>query len=147
MIEIVKMNATHIDALAQIELECFSLPWSKKALAEELCNPLSVFFVAKKQNCVCGYVGMHNVSGQGYITNIAVSTSHRKQGVAKKLIEKLLAYGKQNNMEFITLEVRESNIVATTLYQKYSFKQVGKRRGFYSNPKEDGLIMTLNTNS
>lgn len=143
MFEIVKMNPMHIESLAQIELECFSLPWSKDALTQELCNPLAVFFVAIKNGCVCGYIGMHNVSGEGYITNIAVSSYYRKQRIASKLVESLLQYAHQYKMNFITLEVRASNIIAIDLYQKYCFKQVGQRKKFYSKPKEDAIIMTF----
>lgn len=142
-IAIEKMTEEHILHLAQLEKQCFSTPWSENALSEELSNPLARFFVCVADGQVCGYIGAHNVVGEVYITNVAVLPSHRGQGIGAMLVGFLKEYSKAENAEFITLEVRKSNSVAIRLYEKMGFKVVGERKGFYENPKEDAILMTI----
>lgn len=137
-----KMNSNHIAAIAEIERECFSTPWSEKALCEELDNPNAHFFVAVADNQVIGYGGMHSVAGENYIDNIAVTSMYRKNGAATKLLEKLEETAESENGEFISLEVRESNEAAIRLYEKSGYVRVGIRKRFYQSPTEDGIIMT-----
>ena len=87
---------------------------------------------------VVGYMGLQVFSGEGYVTNVAVLPEYRRQGIAKMLIEKQM----QNEMSFITLEVRESNLPAVRLYESCGFENVGIRPKFYSNPTENAIIMT-----
>ena len=142
-ITIEKMTEEHISHLAEIEKQCFSTPWSANALAEELDNPHARFFVCIKDGVVCGYIGAHNIVGEVYITNVAVSPSHRGQGIGAMLVGFLKEYSKTENVDFITLEVRKSNFVAIKLYDKMGFKAVGERKNFYENPKEDAILMTI----
>lgn len=137
-----KMTAEHLEAVYIIETECFSHPWSKQSLENELNNETSLFLVAKENDEVIGYIGMSTVIDEGYIFNVAVSKSRRKKGVATALINELVTYGKKNNFCFITLEVRESNLPARSLYSKFGFIKVGERRDYYSNPKENAILMT-----
>ncbi len=142
-ITIEKMTAEHIPYLAEIEKQCFSTPWSENALSEELLNPHARFFVCLKDGQVCGYIGAHNVVGEVYITNVAVSPSHRGQGIGAMLVGFLKEYSKTENADFITLEVRKSNSVAIKLYDKMGFNVVGERKNFYDNPNEDAILMTI----
>lgn len=137
-----KMTAEHLEAVYKIEIECFSHPWSKQSLENELNNETSLFLVAKENDEVIGYIGMSVVIDEGYIFNVAVRKSRRKKGVATALINELVTFGKKNNFCFITLEVRESNLPARSLYSKFGFIKVGERRDYYSNPKENAILMT-----
>ena len=136
------MTSGHLDDVYIIETECFSHPWSKQSLEEELNNETSLFLVAKEENEVIGYIGMSIVIDEGYIFNVAVRENHRNKGVATALINELVTYGKKNNFSFITLEVRESNLPAISLYSKFGFIKAGERKDYYSNPKENAILMT-----
>lgn len=137
-----KMTSGHLDDVYIIETECFSHPWSKQSLEEELNNETSLFLVAKEENEVIGYIGMSIVIDEGYIFNVAVRESYRNKGVATALINELVTYGKKNNFSFITLEVRESNLPAISLYSKFGFIKAGERKDYYSNPKENAILLT-----
>ena len=137
-----KMTTGHLDDVYIIETECFSHPRSRQSLEEELNNETSLFFVAKEENEVIGYIGMSIVIDEGYIFNVAVRESYRNKGVATALINELVTYGKKNNFCFITLEVRESNLPAISLYSKFGFIKAGERKDYYSNPKENAILMT-----
>ncbi|WP_294909492.1 ribosomal protein S18-alanine N-acetyltransferase [uncultured Ruminococcus sp.] len=137
-----KMTSGHLDDVYIIETECFSHPWSKQSLEEEMNNETSLFLVAKEENEVIGYIGMSIVIDEGYIFNVAVRENHRNKGVATALINELVTYGKKNNFSFITLEVRESNLPAISLYSKFGFIKAGERKDYYSNPKENAILMT-----
>lgn len=141
-IEICPMGPQHIEALEQLEKQCFSTPWSYDALVSELSNPLAVFRVAEIDGQVAGYVGMQHVVDEGYICNIAVFPQYRRQSVATCLMEHLMDYAKEHDMEMISLEVRPSNEGAIRFYEKFGFEQEGLRRHFYANPTEDALILT-----
>lgn len=136
------MTSGHLDDVYIIETECFSHPWSKHSLEEELNNETSLFLVAKEENEVIGYIGMSIVIDEGYIFNVAVRENHRNKGVATALINELVTYGKKNNFSFITLEVRESKLPAISLYSKFGFIKAGERKNYYSNPKENAILMT-----
>ena len=136
------MTSGQLDDVYIIETECFSHPWSKQSLEEELNNETSLFLVAKEENEVIGYIGMSIVIDEGYIFNVAVRESYRNKGVATSLINELVTYGKKNNFSFITLEVRESNFPAISLYSKFGFIKAGERKDYYSNPKENAILMT-----
>ena len=136
------MTSGHLDDVYIIEPECFSHPWSKQSLEEELNNETSLFLVAKEENEVIGYIGMSIVIDEGYIFNVAVRENHRNKGVATALINELVTYGKKNNFSFITLEVRESNLPAISLYSKFGFIKAGERKDYYSNPKENAILLT-----
>lgn len=142
-LQIVKMQAKHIENLAEIEKLCFSKPWSYDGLAEELSNPLAVFFVAEDENGkAVGYAGMHHIVDEGYITNIAVHPDFRRKGIATALVRKLDTYAGENGLALLTLEVRRSNETAISIYRREGFDEEGVRRGFYECPVEDALIMT-----
>lgn len=140
--KIEKMNSEHLEQVCKIEKECFSHPWSLQSLESELNNDTSYFLVATEKDEVIGYIGMSVVIDEGYIFNVAVNVNHRKKGVATALVNELVTYGKKNNFYFITLEVRESNEKAKSLYSKFGFVKVGERKDYYSDPKENAILMT-----
>ena len=143
-VRIVPMNADHLDEVAELERICFSVPWSRNMLAEELDNLLSAFRVALDDNDrVVGYAGLQVVLDEGYITNVAVRPECRRQGVAAKLLQVFLDFAKANKLAFLTLEVRASNYDAIALYGSRGFRSVGRRKNYYEHPREDAIIMTL----
>ncbi len=136
------MTSDHLEQVYIIETECFSHPWSLNSLESELNNDTSYFLVATENDEVIGYIGMSVVIDEGYIFNVAVKENHRKKGAATALVNELVTYGKKNNFYFITLEVRESNEKAKSLYSKFGFVKVGERKDYYSDPKENAILMT-----
>ena len=142
-VRIVPMTADHLDEVAELERICFTTPWSRNMLAEELDNYLSAFLVALDDNGkVAGYAGLQAVLDEGYITNVAVDPSRRRQGVAAQLLQVFDNFARGNQLAFLTLEVRPSNTAAIALYQGFGFREVGRRRNYYDLPKEDALILT-----
>ncbi len=141
-LEIKKMTSAHIEEIAELEKECFSSPWSEDGLKSELDNNFARFFVALCDGKIVGYIGSHNVLGEVYITNVAVFPEFRRNGVGSALVEYLLDQMKSENAEFVTLEVRKSNLNAVSLYEKCGFEKVGERKKFYGKPTEDAILMT-----
>ena len=137
-INIENMKAEHINEVENIEKICFAHPWSRADLEQQLNLDTSHFVVATVDEKVVGYMGLQIFCGEGYVTNVAVLPEYRRQGIAKMLIEKQL----QNEMSFITLEVRESNENARSLYSKFGFIKVGERKNYYSEPTENAILMT-----
>ena len=127
-----RMTENQLEAVAQLEQRCFSHPWSFNSLEEELNNETSLFFTATEDNVVVGYIGM----------NVAVDGTHRNRGIGSALVETLVTYAKKNNLCFLTLEVRESNGNARSLYEKFGFIKVGERKNYYSSPTENAVLMT-----
>lgn len=143
-VRVVPMTADHLDEVAELERICFSTPWSRNMLAEELDNLLSAFLVAlDDQDRVVGYAGVQVVLDEGYITNVAVRPECRRQGIAAKLLQVFLDFARANRLAFLTLEVRASNYDAIALYGSRGFRSVGRRKNYYEHPKEDAIIMTL----
>lgn len=142
MIVIDVLKQKYIYELCEIESASFSNAWTKENFVSELNNPTSVFFVALNGGEVAGCVAMNNALGEGFISKLMVSEKNRRQGIGRLLLGKLCEYAEQNRMFALTLEVRESNTPAISLYEKAGFKNLGKRKNFYRNPKEDAVIMT-----
>ncbi len=141
------MKGADVEAVAKIEKTCFAHPWTPEGLLEGIENPTARFFVAVSEEKTVAYIGANNVSGEVYITNIAVLPTHRQKGIGELLLSYLLSVSKKENAEFVTLEVRESNQKAIRLYEKLEFSKCGHRKGFYRDPDEDALIFTHNFNS
>lgn len=137
------MTADHLDEVAELERLCFSDPWSRNMLAEELDNALSAFLVALDgAERVVGYAGLQVILDEGYITNVAVRPECRRQGIAGKLLQVFLDFAQGNRLAFLTLEVRESNYDAIALYGSRGFRSMGRRKNYYEHPREDAIIMT-----
>ena len=140
--EIVPMDRSHIEQIAALEKNCFSTPWTENMLTDALFDPHASFIVAEDgEGGVLGYAGLHVVLDEGYIDNVAVEEAARRHGVASALLDVFCRFG-QANLAFLTLEVRASNAAAIALYQKHGFAQVGLRKNYYTNPREDAIIMT-----
>ena len=143
-IKVVPMTSDHLEDLEKLERICFSRPWSRKMLAEELENECAAFLVAEDAATgkVVGYAGLLVVADEGYITNVAVFPAYRRRGIATQLIQVFINFAKGNRLAFLTLEVRPGNAAAIALYQGFGFKEAGRRKNYYDLPKEDALILT-----
>lgn len=137
----VLMDKSHVEAIAGLEQQCFSDPWSINAISSELVNPLSLWVVAMDGPILAGYVGSQSVMGWADMMNLAVAPDYRRKGVGAALVEELIRQLKANQVTCLTLEVRVSNEPAIGLYEKLGFAEVGRRPGYYRNPKEDALIL------
>lgn len=138
---IVPMNEHHVPQIALLERECFADPWSQQSIASELHNPLSLWLVAQEGQTLLGYVGSQTCLDETDMMNIAVFPASRRQGVARALIEALVSALRERGSKQLTLEVRASNGPARQLYESLGFFQVGLRKNYYRNPKEDALIL------
>lgn len=139
---IIDVTPDHIDSIIEIENLCFSLPWTRTALENQMNAKNCLFLAAVDGSKVLGYIGLMTVLDEGYISNVAVAPQYRRCGIANALIDALMERTK-DSLAFMTLEVRESNAAAIALYKKHGFIPVGTRKNYYENPKENALLMTL----
>ena len=130
-LEIAAAALQHVPALAALERECFSRPWSGESL---LC--------AFADSMLAGYISVRTVLNEGYVNNLAVTRAFRRRGVGRALVKEALTDAAKRNLSFLSLEVRASNTPAIALYESLGFHKEGLRRGFYTAPKEDAWIMT-----
>ena len=135
------MTVDHVAQVAALEAICFHDPWSEKSVASELTNPLSLWLVALDGDRVAGYVGSQSVLGESDMMNVAVHPDYRRQGIAENLCLDLVEALKEKGNHCLTLEVRASNDPAKALYEKLGFRQIGLRKNYYRNPREDACIL------
>ena len=135
------MTIDDVDGVFEVEKNCFEHYWSKGEFEKEMKNDVARYLVADIDGKIVGYVGIWFVAGEGHITNVAVHSDYRGQKIGDILIKHLVKICKDNNIFAMTLEVRVSNIVAQNLYKKYGFKLAGIRKEYYSDNKEDAMIM------
>ena len=136
-----KMNASHVPQIAELEKVCFADPWSVTSIETELTSRLSLWYVAMEGDKVVGYVGSQTVIDESDVMNIAVHPDFRRQGIGEALLETLADALREKGSRGLTLEARVSNTPAVSLYEKAGFRQVGLRKNYYRNPKEDALIL------
>ena len=128
--------------LEELEKLCFSLPWTIEQLRSQLPDEHHIFLTALEGEHLLGYVGMIYVLDEGYISNVAVAPEARRKGIGDALIEELMRRAELLGLAFVTLEVRQSNAPAASLYEKHGFTTVGKRKNYYDLPREDAVLMT-----
>lgn len=135
------MSEEDIKGVAEIEKECFSMPWSEQGFIDEMKVNGSVSIIAKCGDTVCGFINGRLAADVFYINNIAVTENFRQQGIAGKLLF-ALEVNLGESAKLITLEVRKSNTIAQTLYTNGGYEIVGVRKNFYEKPAEDAVLMT-----
>ncbi|MBI4277553.1 MAG: ribosomal protein S18-alanine N-acetyltransferase [Armatimonadetes bacterium] len=139
-IELMRMD--HVPRVLTIERQSFPMPWPRDAYQHELKkNRLAAYLVAKTGEAVVGYAGMWLMLEEAHITTIAVDPDWRGQRIGEQLLVALFEEAMRRGARWMTLEVRRSNLVAQSLYRKYGFREVGARKGYYSDNQEDALIM------
>ena len=137
-----RVTRAHLPAIAALEKETFAHPWSEKAL-ELLCTDTAIGFVWMDGTRAAAYGGMMCVAGEGQITNIATAPGYRRKGLAEKAVGALVNVARERGLFEISLEVRESNLPAISLYEKFGFAAMGKRPRFYTCPVESAIVMVL----
>lgn len=141
MIEVRRMQAEDLDAVAGIEKEIFSMPWSKKGFEDSLNAGNTTYLTALEDGRIIGYCGFLQVLDEAEITNVAVDETARCRGSGYRMMKKLLECAQEQGAVSVLLEVRESNAAAIGLYKKLGFTAESVRRNFYENPREDAIIM------
>lgn len=137
------MTLQDIDDVAEIERICFGdAAWSKNSLELLTRDGIGMGLVCRKGGRVVAYAGMLCVVDEGQITNVATHPDFRRMGYASAIVDGLKRYAVSSKLDVITLEVRESNTAAIELYTRHGFKRDGKRRGFYTKPTEDAVLMS-----
>ena len=156
IIEIKKDQAEYISQIAALESAIFSDPWSAKSIVETLENPQAKIWAATtaeksapgqprttgQKSAILGYVIFYYVLDEGEIARIATAPEHRRQGVAARLLEKMRAFSRAQNITRWLLDVRSSNEPAIHFYEVTGFTRDGVRKNFYANPAEDAILMS-----
>ncbi|GHU74302.1 ribosomal-protein-alanine N-acetyltransferase RimI [Clostridia bacterium] len=137
------MTMGDVDAVAAIERETFAVPWSRESFVRELTENITTarYFILDLDGDVVGYAGMWLVIDEAHITNIAVRQGFRGLGGGELLVRALIAEAIDCGLVWMDLEVRRSNIVAQGLYRKMGFIDVGYRKRYYEDNREDALVM------
>ena len=141
---IVTMKQLHVKQVAELENICFSRPYSEDMLKDELNDPNTLYLVeVLPSGQVRGYAGLKFILDEGHITNVAVAPEYRRQGIGDALLERLIELSGSLGLKSLMLEVRVSNAGARAMYEKHGFETVGMRPGYYFDPEEDAVLMTL----
>lgn len=132
-----------IDSILKIEAQWNALAWSRASFEAELVHEFGITIVAESGSEVVGYASAWIVIDEVHITTIGVHEDHRGQGIGKKLMREILARGRDSGARCSTLEVRTSNESAIDMYKSLGYRPAGIRRRYYSNNREDALVMWL----
>lgn len=139
-----RADSTDTEGIYEVELDCFSVPWSKNSIEQDVSDTdRTMYYVLEENNEIIGYGGAWMVVDEGQITNIAVKKAFRRSGNGVALVRKLLRELFKQGMSEIFLEVRQSNVAALTLYRRMGFTVKGIRKNYYTEPIEDAYIMSL----
>lgn len=136
----------HLNGVAELEKLCFHQPWSANSLELLTREGIGVGYLCvdkANSDTVTAYGGMLITVDEGQITNIAVHPDHRREGLGTAIVRALLRHAQNERLASVTLEVRASNAAAIALYKQAGFAEVGRRKGFYTRPTEDALIMEI----
>ena len=144
MIQIRPMSAEDAGAAAEISRHCLEESWDEKDFCESLERDYTALFAAEKDGAIIGYAVFYLAADQAELVSIAVIPEERQCKAATEIMENSLRNVYDRGVRLVTLEVRESNIPARRLYEKFHFEILGKRKRFYQNPQEDALILGSN---
>lgn len=147
--QIVPMEEAHLSQIVALEQACFSSEaWSEAMFATALSRAHMMRNTAHLTavdgaGTVLGYAMMAAALDEGTLESIAVAPDARRRGVADALLSAVTGFARERGLASLTLEVRSSNAPAIALYEKHGFVPVGRRKNYYSRPKEDAILMTL----
>jgi ribosomal-protein-alanine N-acetyltransferase len=140
-LEIRALDNADLDAIEVIEQRAYPTPWSRSMFASELAKPTSICLGAFEGDELVGYVINSRYVDAWHVMNVAVDPDHQRRGVASRLLERLFEVTRDDERRGYTLEVRVSNEGAIELYERLGFEPRGIRRGYYTDNREDALIM------
>jgi len=135
-----RLEKADIPSVAELESRVFAEPWHENEL-NFLLEPNTFGFVTLVDGVLAAYGGMICVLDEGQITDIATDRDFRRMGLGERTLSAMLDEAKDRGLSFVTLEVRESNVAARSLYEKMGFSAVGRRNNFYRKPTEAAIIM------
>lgn len=135
------MDKMDIMQVTEIEKSIFSIPWSANSFIEASENDNNIYLVCIENDEVVGYCGLWTVLGEGNVTNVAVTKTHRGKGYGSALLKELENMGHKKAVTKYFLEVRQSNVIAQKLYFSLGYEKIGTRKNFYERPVEDAIIM------
>lgn len=131
-----------IDAVLAVETACFTNPWTRAMYVAEFDGrDVAHCLLARDAGAVIGFCSFWLIVDEIHINNLAVLPAYRRQGVATAILGRIFAEGRRLGAARTTLEVRRSNDIARRLYERFGFAVAGVRRGYYTNPSEDALIL------
>ena len=137
-----EMTHADLEQVAALEKELFKEPWQKEDFERELNeNEFANYIVAENDGEIAGYFGLWVLFDQAQITTIGTSKKYQRQHVASMMMERIMELCEENECEFLSLEVRISNLPAQNLYKKYGLEIVSVRKNYYSD-HEDAYLMT-----
>jgi len=140
-VEIRALRLTDLTEVEEIERRAYPTPWSRSMFASELGKPTSICLGAFEGDQLVGYVVNSRYVDAWHVMNVAVDPAYQGRGIATRLLERLFELTVDDGRDGYTLEVRVSNADAIRLYEKLGFEARGLRRGYYTDNREDGLIM------
>jgi ribosomal-protein-alanine N-acetyltransferase len=140
-VEIRPLQLRDLSAIEQIERRSYPTPWSRSMFAGELAKPSSICLGAFDGERLAGYLIVSRYVDAWHVMNCAVASDYRRRGVASQLLATLFAQTQADDRRGYTLEVRVSNTGAISLYEGLGFERRGVRRGYYTDNREDALIM------
>ena len=144
-IELRQLGLTDLRAIEEIERRSYRTPWSRSMFAGELAKASSIclgaFDVDGEDGKLCGYLIVSRYVDAWHIMNVAIDEPYRRRGLACHMLEQLFADTAGDGTRGYTLEVRVSNHGAIRLYERLGFQPTGIRRGYYTDNREDALIM------
>ena len=136
-----RLELADLDAIEKIERASYPTPWSRSMFASELAKPTSICLGAFEGQDLVGYVVNSRYVDAWHVMNVAVDPGQQRRGVATRLLERLFELTRDDERRGYTLEVRVSNAAAIHLYESLGFVATGLRRGYYTDNREDALIM------
>jgi ribosomal-protein-alanine N-acetyltransferase len=140
-IEIRRLDLRDLNGIEEIEKRSYATPWSRSMFASELAKPSSVCLGAFDRERLVGYLIISRYVDAWHVMNVAVDPAYRRRGIASALLERLFDVTADDDRRGYTLEVRVSNAGAIELYERLGFEARGIRRGYYTDNREDALIM------
>jgi ribosomal-protein-alanine N-acetyltransferase len=132
-----------VDQVAEIEKECFSVPFTREDILSYLEKDYWHFLIARDKDTVLGYISLTLIIDECNICNVATRGQHRGLGVGSHLVDSAISLVRKNGGNKLFLEVRESNRVAIALYEKFGFLVAGVSKNHYTKPLENALLMSL----
>ncbi len=137
------MRMDDVAAVHEIERLSFRTPWPAYAFEQELrANRLARYIVARAGDRIVGFAGIWMMVDEAHVTTFGVHPDWRRQAIGRQLLLNLVELADSIGARRMTLEVRESNVAAQALYQRFGFEVVGRRKAYYSDDGEDALVMT-----
>lgn len=143
-----EMKEKDLERIMEVEKGAFTTPWSRDSFLLEITkNQLAKYFIAQVNDITVGYGGIWLILDEGHITNIAVDKEYRGLGIGEKILEALIDICKMKEIIAMTLEVRENNEPAKSLYKKHGFVEYGIRPNYYADDNENAIVMWKNLES